>query len=133
MSEYEKILVTLVTITTQIKLYHWQTLSHSRHVASGDLYSDLDGLVDKFIEALQGRLIIESGNSNTRILLSERMNKITLKNYNDAEAVKLIKYVKTYLESDELNSVISKSTDLLNIRDEMLAAINKSGYLFSLN
>jgi hypothetical protein len=133
MSEYEKILVTLVTITTQIKLYHWQTLSHPRHVASGDLYSVLDDLVDKFIEALHGRLIIESGNSNTRILLSERMNKITLKNYNDAEAVKLIKYVKTYLESDELNAVIGKSTDLLNIRDEMLAAINKSGYLFSLN
>ena len=133
MSEYEKILLTLVTITTQIKLYHWQTLVHPRHVASGDLYSDLDDLVDKFIEALQGRLIIESGNSNTRILLSDRMNKITLKNYNDADAVTLIKYIKTYLESDELNSTIGKSTDLLNIRDEMLAAINKSGYLFSLN
>ena len=78
MSEYEKILITLVTITTQIKLYHWQTLVHPRHVASGDLYSELDDLVDKFIEALQGRLIIESGNSNTRILLSDRMNKIIL-------------------------------------------------------
>lgn len=132
MSQYEKILLTLVTITTQIKLYHWQTLVHSRHVASGDLYSELDGLVDKFIEALQGKLIIELKNSNTRIL-SNKQNKITLTNYNDTDAVNLIINIKTYLESDELNATIGKSTDLLNIRDEMLAAIHKSSYLFSLN
>lgn len=132
MSQYEKILLTFLTITTQIKLYHWQTLLHPRHIASGELYSELDELVDKFIEALQGRVIMETTNSNFRILLSDRINTITLKNYNDNEAVTLISNIKTYLESVELSSTINKSTDLLNIRDEMLAVINKSSYLFSL-
>lgn len=132
MSQYEKILLTFLTITTQIKLYHWQTLSHPRHLASGSLYSDLDELVDKFIEVLQGRLIFESANTNYRILLSDRMNTITLKNYNDNDALTLILNIKTYLESSELMSSIGRYTDLVNIRDEMLAAINKSSYLFSL-
>jgi len=132
MSQYEKVLLTFLTITTQIKLYHWQTLSHPRHLASGDLYSQLDELVDKFIEALQGRAILETGNTNFRILLNDRANTITLKNYNDNDALNLILNIKTYLESSELNSIIGRFTDLLNIRDEMLAAINKSSYLFSL-
>ena len=132
MSQYEKVLLTFLTITTQVKLYHWQTLSHPRHVASGDLYSDLDGLVDKFIEVLQGRIIMESSNLNFRILLSDKLNTITLKNYNDDAALTLISNIKTYLESQELISTIGNYTDLLNIRDEMLAAINKSRYLFSL-
>lgn len=132
MSQYEKLLLTFLTITTQIKLYHWQTLSHPRHTASGELYTDLDGLVDNFIEVLQGRIIMESSNPNFRILLSDKINTITLKNYNDNDALTLILNIKTYLESQELISTIGNYTDLLNIRDEMLAAINKSRYLFSL-
>ena len=132
MSQYERILLTFLTITTQIKLYHWQTLSHPRHLASGELYSQLDELVDKFIEVLQGRIILETTNSNFRILLNDRTNTITLKNYNDNDVLLLILNIKTYLESTELISVIGKYTDLLNIRDEILAAINKSSYLFSL-
>ena len=132
MSQYEKILLTFLTITTQIKLYHWQTLLHPRHLASGELYSQLDELVDKFIEALQGRIIFETTNTNYRILLSDKLNTITLKNYNDNDALSLIFNVKVYLESNELMAVIGRYTDLVNIRDEMLAAINKSSYLFSL-
>lgn len=132
MSDYEKILLTFLTITNQIKLYHWQTLSHPRHIASGDLYSELNELVDKFIEVLQGRLILETSNVNFRILLNDKMNTIILKNYNDTNAFSLILNIKSYLESSELISVINNYTELLNIRDEMLAIINKSSYLFSL-
>jgi len=132
MSHYEKILLTLITITTQIKLYHWQTLSHPRHIASGALYSELDNLVDKFIEVLHGRYILESGNVNFRILLSDNMNTITLKNYNDNNALTLMLNIKVFLESNELLSVIGKYSELINIRDEMLAIVNKTNYLFSL-
>ena len=132
MSQFEKVLLTFLTITTQIKLYHWQTLSHPRHVASGDLYSELDELVDKFIEALQGRLIIETSNPNYRILLSDRSNTISLKNYSDNDAFTLIINIKLYLESNELISIIGKYSDLVNLRDEMLNVVNKTSYLFSL-
>jgi hypothetical protein len=132
MSQYEKILLNFLTITNQIKLYHWQTLSHPRHLASGELYSELDELVDKFIEALQGRAIIETRNPNFRILLTEKSNTLILKNYNDNDILLFILNIKTYLESEEIASVISRFSDLLNIKDEMLALINKSSFLFSL-
>ena len=132
MSQYEKILLTFLTITTQIKLYHWQTLSHPRHIAAGELYDHLDKLVDNFIEALQGRIILETTNNNYRILLNDRVNTITLKNYTDNDVLLLILNIKTYLESAELTSIISRYSDLLNIRDEMLSIINKSSFLFSL-
>lgn len=132
MSQYQKILLTFLTITTQIKLYHWQTLSHPRHVASGELYSQLDELVDKFIEVLQGRIILETSDNNFRILLNDKMNTILLKNYDDNDALLLISKIKTYLEGSELTSVIGGYTDLVNIRDEILSIINKTSYLFSL-
>lgn len=132
MSQYNKILLTFLTITTQIKLYHWQTLCHPRHLTSGELYSQLDNLVDKFIEVLQGRIILETTNTDFRILLNDKLNTITLKNYNDNDIFAFILNVKTYLESSEFLSTIGKYTDLLNIKDEMLATINKSSYLFSL-
>jgi hypothetical protein len=132
MSQFEKVLLTFLTITTQIKLYHWQTLSHPRHVASGDLYSELDELVDKFIEALQGRLIVENSNPNFRILLSDRNNTITLKNYNDNDVYTFIINIKGYLENNEFISVIGRYSDLVNLKDEMLNVLNKTAYLFSL-
>ena len=127
------VLLNLITITTQIKLYHWNTLSHPRHVASGELYSELDELVDKFIEVLQGRIISENiKNSEYRIKLHQKI-KIRPIQYNDNNVGQLILNIKNYLIGNELLSVISNYTDLLNIRDEMLAAVNKTSYLFSLN
>jgi hypothetical protein len=130
--EYQKILLTFLTITNQIKLYHWRTLSHPRHVASGNLYSQLDELVDKFIEALQGRCVLNNYNNNFRILLNDDMNTIVLKQYKDDNAIELIKYIKKYLECNELFNIIGNYSDLVNLKDEMLTEINKSGYLFSL-
>ena len=131
MSQYDKLLLTFLTITTQIKLYHWQTLCHPRHIASGELYSKLDELVDKFIEALQGRKVLET-NTNFRILLTDKTSTITLKNYNDNDILSLMLNIKIYLESSELMSIIGKYTDLINIKDDMITVINKASYLFSL-
>ena len=130
--QYNKVLLTFLTITNQIKLYHWQTLLHPRHTASGDLYSELDELVDKFIEVLHGKIILENNDPNYRIILDNKLNTITLINYNDNNIITLISNIKNYLESNELIVTIGRSTDLLNIRDEMLALINKTTYLFTL-
>ena len=34
----------------QLKMYHWQTKSHSRHVASGDFVTNLTEFIDTFVE-----------------------------------------------------------------------------------
>jgi hypothetical protein len=127
------VMVTFLTIINQIKVYHWQTLSHPRHKATDQLYSELGELVDQFIEVLTGRLIIEKNNQNYRILLTDNLNHVKLNNYTDDKGYKLITNIKSYLESPELNLVIGKNTELANIRDEMLASVNRVSYLFSLN
>jgi len=132
MSQYQKILLIFLNITNQIKLYHWQTLSHPRHVASGNLYSKLDELIDKFIEALQGRCVLNN-DQPPRIILDKTHNTIVLTQYTDDNAIELIRNIKKYLEDKQLLNIISNYTDLVNLKDEMLTEINKTGYLFSLN
>ena len=83
------VMVTFLTIINQVKVYHWQTLSHPRHKATDQLYSELNDLVDKFIEVLTGRLIIEKNNQNYRILLTDNLNHIKLNNYIDDNGYKL--------------------------------------------
>jgi len=130
--KYSTVMLTLLTIINQIKLYHWQTFSLPRHKATDELYSDLSDLIDKFIEVLMGRLIIENNNPQYRILLGNN-NKIRLNEYTDANALQLLQNIKKYLESVEINEILQNNTELANIRDEMLAVVNKDGYLFSLS
>jgi len=94
-------------ILSQLKVLHWQTKSYAKHVAYGGTYDALDGLIDSFTEIYMGkygRVIIEQDDAiNLEFLLSM---------------------------DDKLDQ--TKDTDLLNIRDEMLAEINKLKYLLTL-
>jgi len=130
--EYSNLIITFLTISNQIKLYHWQTKIHPRHVATDKYFNKINELIDKFIETLMGRIIIENKNLNYRVLVANN-NKIILENYNDGNAFIFLSNIKDYLESNIVNEIIKKSSDLQNIRDEMLAETNQLGYLFSLH
>lgn len=105
----------LLQFQTQIRLYHWHTKSYPRHVASGDLYTKLDPLIDAMVESMQqfGRLSYKP---------------FALKGFamTDATAVDSLKSFAQFLETLEL-----PSTDLQNIRDEMLTNVHRTLYLFS--
>ena len=108
----------------QLKLYHWQTQSHSRHVASGDFVTSLSGFIDTFVEIYQGKY--------GRIQL-DNIVSIKLKNLNDTTVIEYLNKYKNYLLytlPGTLNEVTD--TDLLNLKDEMLAEANKLLYLFTL-
>jgi hypothetical protein len=117
-------------IQQQIRLYHWKTKSYARHVASGELYSKLDKLVDDFIETYQGKL------GKSRIQYEEI--DIKLLSIDDNDIIDVLNSFKDFLVN-HLESFLSKNlkgmsnTDLLNKRDEMLGEVNRSLYLFSLN
>lgn len=119
-----KYIKNLLTLLNQLKIYHWQTTSYAQHQAFGGAYEALDGLIDRFIEAYMGRY--------ERIYTSNG-NNVTLTLY-DTEALdytSFIKNVRNYLE--ELEVPNPSDTDLLNIRDEMLAEIDKLSYLLTLD
>ena len=118
------LLTTFLTFQSQVRIYHWRTRSYARHVASGNLYEEIDKLIDKFIETLQGK--------------TERITyeQITIKLFplEDQEMVELLHNFAIFLEEkvEAFLKKLGKSTDLQNIRDEMVGKVNQTKYLFSL-
>jgi hypothetical protein len=106
-------------IQNNIQLYHWSCTSFSRHKASDQLYSSLIKLLDKFVEVYSGKY--------GRPKFS---GKIQVKHLNDTEIVDYLKKINKYFIKD---IKLDNDTDLLNIRDEILAAINQTLYLFTLS
>jgi len=112
-------------LQAQIKLYHWQTKSHARHVASDKLSSSLAETIDKFVEVYIGKY--------ERPMLKGPTCVFRLENKTDSSILDYINTWITYLEKT-LPSMLSKNdTDLLNIRDEMLGDLNQTKYLFTLS
>jgi len=126
------VLINFFYISNQIKLYHWQTFSYARHKSTDDLFSEFNDLIDKFVEVLTGRLIIENNNPNYRLQINDNCEMIKLINLTDSNSHVIIKRILLYLESTEFNNIIKNYSELLTIKDEMLIIINKTNYLFSL-
>ncbi len=102
------------------KLYHWNTTSYARHVASDRFNSILGDLVDKFVEVFIGRYNFKPSVGTIKIEQSY---------VDDSGIVLLYEQARQYLET--LQTKIPDN-DLMNIRDELLAEINKNLYLFRL-
>lgn len=128
-SSYTKdhMVIIFLEMLNSVKLYHWNTSSFSQHKATDDLYSELNGHIDTFIETLLGK----KGDRiplpiNTKIDLTSPHKKEELEHQ--------INYFKQYLiQMNNVPYFAKKSnTDLLNIRDEILGDLNKFTYLLTL-
>lgn len=111
-------------LQNQFKIMHWQTKGYARHQAFGNIYEALDLLIDSYVEVSMGKF--------GRFTLDETTRNIEIFNLQDIEIVKFLQKIKQFLIglSGELSS--ETDTDLLNIRDEMLAEVNKLAYLLTL-
>lgn len=112
------------SMRSTLKLYHWQTTCHARHVAADGLLRAMEPLIDRFVEVYMGRYERPRfGQSEIQV----RMFECT----NEGAAHRLTRYAE-FLRS-ELPKYVAPSSDadLLNIRDEMLAALNQASYLFT--
>jgi hypothetical protein len=107
-----------------IKLYHWNTASYARHVASDTLGTGLAANIDKFMEILQGKKDKRVGSS--------KPTSITLTSMNDEQISAYLRQAIEYLQTITMRGTVSDNdTDLLNIRDDMVGQINQTLYLFS--
>lgn len=107
-----------------LKLYHWQTTTYSRHIASDTLLTNLLLNIDRFVETYIGRY--------ERPNFSQEDFQVTVTEFNDKTIVSLLNFYVNFLKNDLPKDLKNKDTDLLNIRDDMLADINKTLYLFTL-
>ncbi len=116
----DEVMKFLFTVQVLNKQYHLNTTSFARHKGSDNFDDLLLGHIDRFAEVFIGRYGFKPRVTSLR--LSEEY-------LSDEGAVKLLKQTKSYLEN--MNSLIPDS-ELLNIRDEMLADVNKTLYLYGL-
>jgi len=112
-------------LRNQIKLYHWQTRVYSRHIATDKTLENLDTAIDTYVEVYIGKY--------GRPKVSGKNASITLQNLSESGAVRLVNAAVKYLQGPLTKTLKpSTDTDLMNIRDEIIADLNQLLYLFTL-
>jgi hypothetical protein len=111
-----------LTIINQIKFFHWETDSYSVHKALDKFHGDFSDLVDTFVEVLIGKY-------GRDVLVP---CSITLRNLADINIIDAVNQSIEFIQT--LESILDSKvdSDLLNIKDEMLAQLNKLKYLLTL-
>lgn len=119
--EIEQYIIDLMHAQCQIKVYHWQTKLYSKHKALDELVGTISTIMDEFAEAAMGKYgrVDYSGVSYT----FENMTDAGVNTYIDGCIENCKKVQSAFDESD---------TDLMNLRDEILATLNKTKYLLTL-
>lgn len=116
-----KLIAPLIKIQEQLRVFHWQTESYSQHKAFGKAYEELGNLIDQFVEVFMGK----KGKVKAKLTYNIELDNLG-DNYNQYIDDFLTFLISLGKELDE------NDTDLLNIRDEMMAVLNKLKYLLSL-
>ena len=120
-NQMQNLASTLLGFVAQIHVFHWLTTSYAQHQALGGLYDGIHDLTDGFMEVYMGKYGRNVGN-----------NAASMITYNAADTIEKIKEFEAFLLS--MTSALDPSdTDLLNIRDEMLALVHKTQYLLTLS
>ncbi len=114
----------LLQTQLQLKILHWQTKGYARHQAFGETYSNLDALIDDFVEIAMGKY--------GRFSLSDNEKKISLENLSELDLTAFLKSAKGELIGMSRDLSQDKDTDLLNLKDEILGLLNKLSYLLTL-
>lgn len=110
-------------LQAQLRIFHWQTKGYARHNAFGVTYDTLEDLIDTFVEEAMGKY--------GRFTLDDETNTIQLANLKELKPEAMLDTIISALNqfSDQFEE---SDTNLLNLRDEMLGAVNKLKYLLTL-
>lgn len=119
----EEFIKKLVQLQLQFKFLHWQTYGDAKHRLYGEIYDKLGDLIDEFTEVMMGKYERPVFDAEFGLMFQD-ISTLSMQNFMDGITEFLVSM------SDQLDS--RYDTDLLNIRDEMLALINKSKYLLTL-
>ena len=114
----KKIILELLHLQQQIRLYHWNTKNYGRHVASGTFYDTLTPLLDSYVETYQG--------------LYPRVNMEYKLRYGKQTDQSILKYLKQ--KKNKLTSYATKlkERELIMILDEIIKSVSELLYVFSL-
>lgn len=120
----EEIASRFFEVILTIKLYHWKTYSYASHKATDELYSSLNEKMDQFMEILLGKMPGRMNFHSKAVRVHDYNSPNELKNFIDG--------FKGYMESLTEKVNVAEDSDLLTVRDEVLADLNKFSYLLTL-
>lgn len=116
-----KVIQPMLKFQTEMRMFHWNTTSFAEHKAFGGVYDALNGLIDDFAETHIGIF----GRTENKAFTLE------IEAFGDmSKTKKCISEFEAFLEG--MSKEIPKETDLLNIRDSILAEVSHLRYLLTL-
>jgi hypothetical protein len=113
-----------LNLRNQLKLYHWQTHVYSRHIATDKIITELDESIDSFVEIYIGKY--------GRPKMTGTNLVIKLHNLTEAGATKLVNSAIKYMQGPLTKHLSKDDTELINLRDELIASLGQLLYLFTL-
>jgi DNA-binding ferritin-like protein len=119
-----KQVVNLLKLQNQLRICHWQANLYGEHKALGKAYEALDSLIDDVVEVHQGKY--------GKIIYNTPVD-LGLVNKQDIDIPAILEEFTDYLVTgytEGLDPV--KDSDCLNIRDEIMAVVNRLKYLLTL-
>lgn len=114
----------LFRVQTNIKLYHWTTTSFARHKAADELVQSFLDLGDQFMEVYIGKY--------GRSALAKRESSLELLPLEDKSVGKFLDDSIRFLVHELPKTLKKEDVDLFNLRDEMVARLHQTKYLFTL-
>ena len=118
----DSLLLVLLQVQNQMKLYHWQTHSHARHRSTDDFVTEFVERLDHFVETYQGAL-------GRRIFLQRHVLK--LDDLSHDSVVEYTRQMEAFLR-DVVGPAVRSYPDVVNLRDEILGHTHQLLYLFTL-
>ncbi len=124
-----QIALELLTLTNQIKIFHWQTKGYAEHKALDKLFDILNSQNDRWVETAMGKY--------GRIHLSDKQSHLPLVNLDGKSASDISSYLTSWVTKirkiRDQHFKDSLDSDLSNIFDELFGSIHQTCYLLSLN
>ena len=110
-----------------MKIYHWKTKSFAEHKAFDRTYKDLSGKIDEIMEVYMGKYGREESEKG--------FYTIKIYDYTSKESEhspkNVIDFCVDFLSTD-ITNMFEKDSELLNLKDDLLAILERLKYLLTL-
>ena len=116
----KELLSNVLQIQGQLKVLHWQTESYAEHNAFGMTYDALEDKFDRLIEVYCGKY------------QRPKFGGVEELTFADHDTLKIDAFITSAIESFVDMFMSDKDAELSNLRDEIVADLNKLKYLLTL-
>jgi DNA-binding ferritin-like protein len=116
----KELLANAIQIQGQLKVLHWQTESYAEHKAFGKIYESLGDRIDRLIEVYSGKY------------QRPKFGGVKQLTFADYDNLKIDAFLESFEDFMNNSFMAQQDAELNNIKDEIVADIQKLKYLLTL-